>query len=197
MLAARFAAGDHRSQENPGSQKRRGDPKDRQLHVPGARNVEGQNARQIEAEEVGKLRAIMLRGAAQQGLQQKQQRHDQEEPGAGTLRRRERDFVRRPERDRLFLAAVPAQKIPRPKAASRQPNAAQQGDQRKHAPNQRVRRGVIVHQRFRRPVVGVGIVQPGRRADPAHADQLKKAVSWRICCGSVMASGRRPNFVVG
>jgi hypothetical protein len=36
-----------------------------------------------------------------------------------------------------------------------------------------------------------------RKAEPAQADQLKKAVSCLICRGSVMAEGRNPNLVSG
>jgi hypothetical protein len=38
---------------------------------------------------------------------------------------------------------------------------------------------------------------PGRRADAAHADQLKKAVRSWILAGSVIASGFNPNLVLG
>ena len=41
-LAARLAPGDHRRQEDAGRDERRGDPEDRELHVPGAHQVEGQ-----------------------------------------------------------------------------------------------------------------------------------------------------------
>jgi hypothetical protein len=37
----------------------------------------------------------------------------------------------------------------------------------------------------------------GRKAEAVHADQLKKAVSCLICCGSVMADGRKPFRVSG
>jgi len=35
-------------------------------------------------------------------------------------------------------------------------------------------------------------LRSGRKAEAVHADQLKKAVSCLICCGSVMAERRKP-----
>ena len=157
-LAARFAAGDHRHEKNARRQIRRGDPENRQLQMPGAGDVERQHARQIEAEKVGKFRAIMFPGAAQKRLHQKQQRHDEEEPGARALRRRQHHFIRRTERNALLLAPVPAEKIPPAKGGQQQTNAAEQRDQRKHAPKHGVRRGMIADERFGRPVVRVGII---------------------------------------
>ena len=157
-LAARFAAGDHRHEKNARRQIRRGDPENRQLQMPGAGDVERQHARQIEAEKVGKFRAIMFPRAAQKRLHQKQQRHDEEEPGARPLRRREHHLIRRTERNALLLAAVPAEKIPPAKGGQQQADAAEQRDQGKHAPKHGVRRGVIADERFGRPVVRVGII---------------------------------------
>ena len=42
-LALRLAPGDHRRQEDPGREERGGDKEDRQLHVPGAHEVVGED----------------------------------------------------------------------------------------------------------------------------------------------------------
>ena len=157
-MSARFAAGDHRHQKNTRGQKRRGDPENRQLQMPGAGDVERQHASQIEAKKVGKFRAIVFPGAAQKRLHQKQQRHDQKKSRARALCRCEHHFIRRPKRNALFLAAMPAEKIPPAKGGQQQANAAEQRDQGEHTPKHGFRRGVIANERFRRPVVRVGII---------------------------------------
>ena len=59
-LSARLAPRDHRREEDAGGHERRGDPEDRQLHVPGAHQVEGERLCEVDAEEAGQLRAIVL-----------------------------------------------------------------------------------------------------------------------------------------
>ena len=50
-LALGLAAGDHRREEDPGGEERGRDQEDRELQVPGAGEVEGQDLRQVDAEE--------------------------------------------------------------------------------------------------------------------------------------------------
>ena len=94
--------------------------------------------------------------------------------GARALRRRQHHFVRRPERNALLLAPVPAEKIPAAKRGQQQANAAEQRDQREHAPKHRVRRGVIGDERFRRPVVRVGIIFARAQGGPRPGRPTKK-----------------------
>ena len=68
-----------------------------------------------------------------------------------------RHFVRRTKRNALVLSTVPTQEIPTAKSRKQKPDATEQSDQGKHAPNNRVRRCVIPDQRFRRPIVRVGV----------------------------------------
>ena len=84
-LAARLSAGDHRRQEDAGGDERGGDEEDRQLHVPGADQVVGEHLGDVDAEEAVELGPVVLRGRADQGLQQEQRRHHEEEPGGGPL----------------------------------------------------------------------------------------------------------------
>ena len=72
LLNLRLAPADHRRQEDSGGQERSGDPEDRQLQMPGARDIEGQNPRQIDSEETRDLGAVVLRRGADQRLQQEQ-----------------------------------------------------------------------------------------------------------------------------
>ena len=51
LLTARLAPGDHRGQEDAGGEERGRHPEDRELDVPGARQVVREQLRQIDAEE--------------------------------------------------------------------------------------------------------------------------------------------------
>src|SRR5690349_21808572 len=110
----------------------------------------------------------MLGGAAGKGLEKKQQCHHKEKPCAGPLCRRQWDFTRRTERNRILLASMPAKEIPSAKGRQEEANAAQKSDQGEHTPNDGIRRGMVIYQRLGRPVVGVGICKsrPARRAGP-------------------------------
>ena len=60
-LVLGLAAGDHRREEDPGRDERGGNPEQRQLDVPGAHQVVGEDLGQVDAEEVVDLRAVVLR----------------------------------------------------------------------------------------------------------------------------------------
>ena len=64
-------------------------------------------------------------------------------------------------RQRLLLAPVPAEQVPASEGGEQQPDAAEQGDEREHAPDQRRRRSAGCHQRLGRPVVRVGVALAG------------------------------------
>jgi hypothetical protein len=59
-LTARLAARDHRREEDPGGDERGGDEEDRELHVPGADQVEGERLGDVDAEEALEVGAIVL-----------------------------------------------------------------------------------------------------------------------------------------
>ena len=157
-LAARLAAGDHRREEDACGDERGGDPEDRELHVPGAHQVEREDLGQVDPEEAGQLGSVVLRGGADERLEHEESRHHEEEPRAGPLRRRERDVAGRPEAQRGLLAPVPAEDVPASERAEEQPDATQQRDQRQHRPDDHVGGGLVVHPRLGRPVVGVAVV---------------------------------------
>ena len=73
VLPLGFSSGDDRRQEDRGRQERRGRPQQRQLHVPGAGQVEGEDLGEVEAEEALQLDAVVLDGGADGGLDQEQQ----------------------------------------------------------------------------------------------------------------------------
>ena len=58
--AARLAPRDHRGEEDAGGHERCRDPEDRQLHVPGAHQVEGQQLGQVDPEEARQLGPVVL-----------------------------------------------------------------------------------------------------------------------------------------
>src|SRR5579883_1749923 len=60
MLAARLATGDHRRQENTCRKVGCGDPKDCQLHVPGAGQIERQQCVKVNPEKVRDVGSVML-----------------------------------------------------------------------------------------------------------------------------------------
>src|SRR5215831_19950304 len=93
----------HRREEYSRCQKRRRHPKNRELNMPGAHQVEWKDDGQINAEEVREFRSIMFRGTAHQSLYQKQHGHHRKETGAGALTWRQSDLTRRAKRKRLLL----------------------------------------------------------------------------------------------
>ena len=161
-LVLGLAPGDHRRQEDAGRDERGGHPEQRELDVPGAQQVVREDLRQVEAEEVVDLGAVVLRRRADQGLQQEQRRHHEEEPRARALRGCEGDVARGAERERRLLAAVPSQPPPpAPEGAEQQPDAAQQRDERQHRPHDHVGGRLVGDPRLGRPVVGIGVVVTG------------------------------------
>ena len=168
-LVPRLAAGDHRRQEDPGRDERGGHPEQRELDMPGPHQVVREQLGQVEAEEAVDLRAVVLAGGADEGLDQEQRRHHEEEPRRRPLRRRQRHVPRRAEAERRLLAAVPAEVAPpATEGAEEQADAAQQRDQRQHRPDDDVGGRLVVDARLGRPVVRVGVVVPGsiRRRGP-------------------------------
>jgi hypothetical protein len=127
-LMARLPPGDHRRQEDPGSDERRRHPEDRELDVPGPHEVVREDRGEVKAEEVGDLGAVVLRGRADERLKEKQRGHDEEEPRRRALGRRQRDVTGRAEAQRRLLATVPAQ--PPTPAAERGEEQADAGEQR-------------------------------------------------------------------
>ena len=121
----------------------------------------GEPAAEVDAEEGLQVGAIVFGRSSEHGLDEEQRGHDEEEPRTGVLRGREDDFVGSAERHALLLAPMPAHHVPSAKHGQQQARAAEQGGEREHAPYNRVCRGVVVDQRFGRPVVGVGVVVAG------------------------------------
>ena len=153
-----LAPGDHRREEDAGRDERRRDPEQRELDVPGAHQVVGEDAREVEAEEAADVGPVVLARRPDERLDQEQRRHHEEEPGAGALRRREGDIAGRAERQRRLLAPVPAEEAPAAEDAEQDPDPAEQRDQREDAPDDHVGGRLVVDARLGRPVVGVGVV---------------------------------------
>src|SRR6516164_9714510 len=145
--------------------------------MPGASNVEGKNASQIDPKKIGDLCAIMLGRAPEKCLHEKERRHYQKEPSARSLSRGQRHAVRRAKRNGLLLSSVPSEEVPPPEGPEQNAGTTEQHDQGKYAPDQRVGGGMISYQGFGGPVVRVRVVAFWCSAEAAHADQLKKAVS--------------------
>ena len=75
-LPARFCAADERRQQEPAGDPRRGDPEDRQLQVPRARQVVREHARQVDAVEPAGLDPVVREHAAEERLRQEEDRDD-------------------------------------------------------------------------------------------------------------------------
>ena len=208
-LVARLAPRDHRRQEDPGGDERRRDPEQRELHVPGAHQVVGEDLREVDPEEARQLRPVVLGGGADERLDQEQRGHHEEEPRARPLGRRQGHVAGRAERQRGLLAPVPAEPpAPAPESREQQADPAEQRDQREDAPHDDVRRRLVLDARLRRPVVRVGVVlagplggaRPGRPAEErrqlrelgAIRDRLRpQAVLRRRLGEEARCSGRR------
>ena len=196
-LAARLAPGDHRREEDARGDERGGDPEDRELHVPGAHQVEREDLGEVDPEEAGQLGSVVLRGGADEHLDHEQSRHHEEEPRAGPLRRRERDVARSAEAQRGLLAPVPAEDVPASERAEQQADATEQRDQRKHRPDDHVGGGLVVHTRLGRPVVGVAVVvarplggaRPRRPAEEGGQGAQVVAIGDRVGPQSVLGGG--------
>ncbi len=160
VLPLRFAPGDERRQEDPRGQERRRRPQQRQLHMPGPGQVVGQQAGQIQAEERAQVGAVVLGQRAEQGLHQEQQGDDREEPHRGALRGGQPHLAGLLVGDGGRVGGVPADLLaPAPVDGEQDPGAAQQRDQRQRRPDNEIGGGPVVHPRFGRPVVGVGVVE--------------------------------------
>ena len=137
--------------------------------------LKGSSAGQVEAEEAGQLGAVVLRGAAQQHLQQEEHRHHQEEPRARALGGGEGHLAGAAEGDRLVLAAVPAQHVPPAEGGQQQADASQQCHEGQHAPHHHGARGAVAHPRLRGPVVGVRVVAcPGAGWRPSTPSRRRR-----------------------
>ncbi len=158
-LTARLAAGDDRCEEQAGGQERRRRPEDGELDVPGADQVVRQPPAQVEAEEAGEVGAVVLARRPDHRLDDEEQTDDEEEVGAGTLRRCHRHVVGWPERDGVGLAAAPPHPFtPTAERGEQHADAGEQDDQGQHAPDHDVGGHRVGHQVFRWPVVGVRVV---------------------------------------
>ena len=154
--------GDEGRQEDPRGQEPRRGPEQGQLHVPGAGQVVREQLGEVEAEEAQDVGPVVLGRRPQQRLDQEQGGDGEEEPGRRALGRGQRHLPRLTERDRRGLRAVPADlRAPPPVDREQDPGAAEQDDQRQHAPDHHVRRRAVVHPRLRRPVVRVGVAVAG------------------------------------
>ena len=141
--------------------------------APGCRAASGE----VEAEEAGDVGAVVLAGGTDHGLDDEEQTDDEEEVGAGPLRRREQHVTGWAEGDRVGLPALPSQPFaPAAEGREQRADTGQQGDQGEHAPHHDVGGGLVADERLRRPVVGVGVVlaRPQRRAGPCRPGEVRR-----------------------
>ena len=139
--------------------------------MPGAHQVAGEDALQIEAVKAARIGAVMGHRAAYQRLRQQQQRHDHKELHQRVLA--PAGLSRQQVRVHMVAARDPAQVIEFPECQQHRRNAGQQHHQAQRAPQQRVGRGLITDARVIRKIVGIGIVlartgghrRPGRPSD--------------------------------
>jgi hypothetical protein len=178
VLPPRLAARDHRGEEDSSGEERGRDPENRQLQVPGAHQVVGEPLRQVDAEKVGQLGAVVLRGCADEDLDEEERSHYEEEPRGRPLRGRQRNFAGRAEGECRLLAPAPAEEVPAPEGGKEQPDPAQQRDQREQAPEDHVRARLVVDQSLGRPAVRVRVVvaRPARGSRPRRPAEERRQV---------------------
>ena len=165
--------------------------------MPGPHEVVREHLGEIEAEEAVQLGSVVLRGGADECLEQEERGHHEEEPRARPLRRCQRDLTRRAERQRGLLAAVPAQEVPAAEHAEQEADPAEQQDQREHRPHHDIGRRLVVDARLGRPVVRIGVVlaralgrsRPRRPGEECGQLPQLRAVGDRL--GPQAAPGRR------
>ena len=183
-LVPGLAPGDHRRQEDPGGDERGRHPEQRELDVPGAHQVVGEDLRQVEAEEARRSRrgsageaaptSVWIRNSAAITKKNHARR---------ALRRRERDVAGRaeatasPARGRASRGCGPSAR--RRRTAGRCRPAARSAT----APTRRSRwRSACCRRAARAASCSCrSSCGPGRLVDAAHAVQAKNAVSWRSC----------------
>ncbi len=127
VLICRLVTGNERREEDPRGQKRRRYPEDRELHVPGAGKVVGEEGGEIQTEEAGEIGPIVLGHPSHQHLQEEQLRHRKEEPVASPLGRCELHVARRPKDHPGLVAPVPAQEVPTSERREEHARPAEQG----------------------------------------------------------------------
>ncbi len=118
--------GDHRRQEDPGRHERGRDEEDRELHVPGADQVEGQRLGDVDPEEAPEVGPVVLGGSADHGLEQEEACHRKKEPGRRPLGRSQGHVPGQSEAELRLLPTLPAEPSSgrRPRTGSRSRRAA-------------------------------------------------------------------------
>ena len=134
---------------------------------------------EVEAEEVGDVGPVVLRRGTDERLDQEQRRHDEEEPGRGALRRRQRHVAGCAERERGALAPVPTEPRPSDRRRAKRipmPPSSAISDSTLHTITFAV--GSFADPRLGRPVVRVGVVVAGpvRRRGPGGPGEVRRQV---------------------
>ena len=153
-LELRFVPGHRRADVQAGGQPRGRDPQHRELRVPAARQRIRQVLRNLEAVGLLAFDLVVRGGGTEQDLHQEQRQHQPEILRGGAHRRRDHDRgerIARRRRDMLFLA-VPDRVMP-----CEQADAGDHEQDAEHRPHERARGRRVAHQRFVRPVAGVGL----------------------------------------
>ncbi len=181
-LSLGFGAADQRADKQAGRQPGRGDPKNSQLHVPGASDAVGQPLGKGKAVKGISLDAVVRRDDAQQHLHENQCGNDPKIFERGLLRRRglptaQRIDVGRHQRFFIFLS----RRIPPDHCG----DARQQHDDADAGPNHGFARGPVSDQRFVRPIVCVAdvIVWPIGDGGPRGPKEERTEVSQAVLIG--------------
>ncbi len=166
-----FAAVDDGGEEQTDGQEARGDPEQRGLDVPGARERVREPLRHVDAVEMLPLHRVVGGEAPQEHLED-EQGHDQEQVLAEcALRGREREAGQRVARGGLRQGLfVIAQEGPAP---HQEADAREQDHDAGDRPHDVLATGLVADQRLVRPVVGVGDVRAGalRRGGPGGPEE--------------------------
>lgn len=196
-LALRLTLRDERRQEDAGRQEARGRPEERELQVPGARQVERQQRGQVEPEEALQVGSIMLGRRPEERLDE-QQGDDEDEPRDRPLAGRQAHSSPGCRNEIAWALLLECQPILSTQAAvdgEHDAGPADEHDEGEHRPDDEIGRRSVVDERLGWPVVRVGVGSwPGRQAADAHAVHAKKDVTCLTSVGSVIALAMRPFF---
>ena len=179
----------------PAARNDRRDEEDRQLHVPGARQVVGEHLGEVDAEEAVRARRGSAGDAAPTRVWSRNSAATTRKNQArGALRRASAPRRRARGSDSVACSRpVPAEDAPAAEGREQDPDAAEQRDQREHGPDDHVGGGRVADQRLGRPVVRVRVVlaRPLARRRPGRpGEERRQLVDLRR--GSVIALGPQP-----
>ena len=173
-LPLRFRATHERREKESPCHPGSGDPENGGLEMPGAREVVGKDAGQVETVKRPRLHAVMGDDATKKRLGQEENGHHQEVETKNLLARRQFPILKVAFMGMGLLLRTPSQKFKFSEHGENEPEAAEQHHEAHGAPEVGGGRGHISGLRIVGPVVGVGVIGAGtqRRGSPGGPGEI-------------------------